>query len=178
MMFILLVFNTYAWFIYATQVSTSITAHVTSWNIEFVTGDEEIVTNIEIVLDRIYPGMDNYEKVIEVHNKGETKAKLSYEFLSFEILGEKFEVGENFSSKDLENKINEEYPFKINIEIDNYDITETNGKGTFKITVSWPYESGDDELDTYWGNKAYEFYSLNPGKSSVLIKMKLIASQV
>jgi len=172
-----MVFNTYAWFIYATQVATSITAHVSSWNIEFVTGNEEIVTNIEIDLDRIYPGMEDYEKIVEVHNKGETKAKLSYEMLSFEILGEKFEVGENLTSEELENKIEQEYPFKINIEIDDYDITEEKGKGTFKITVSWPYESGDDELDTYWGNKAYEFYSLNPGKSSVLIRMNLIASQ-
>lgn len=174
---LLLIFNTYAWFIYATQVSTSISAHVTSWNIEFVTGDEEIVTNIEIDIDRIYPGMENYEKVIEVHNKGEAKAKLSYEFLSFEILGETYEVGDNFTSEDLENKIEQEYPFKINVEISNDNITETNGKGKFKITVSWPYESGDDELDTYWGNKAYEYYSLNPGQKSLLIKMNLIATQ-
>ena len=173
----LLIFNTYAWFIYATEVSTSITAHVTSWNIEFVTGDDEIVTNIEIDLDRIYPGMDDYEKIVEVHNRGETKAKLSYEFVSYQILGETFEVGEDYTSTELENKIEQDYPFKINVQIDTDSIDESNGKGEFKITVSWPYESGDDELDTYWGNKAYEYYSLNPGQKSLLINMKLIATQ-
>ncbi len=173
----LLIFNTYAWFIYATEVSTSITAHVTSWNIEFVTGDDEIVTNIEIDLDRIYPGMDDYEKIVEVHNRGETKARLSYEFVSFQILGDTFEVGDNFTSEDLQNKIEQDYPFKINVQIDTDNIDESNGRGEFKITVSWPYESGDDELDTYWGNKAYEYYSLNPGQKSLLINMKLIATQ-
>ena len=63
---ILLIVNTFAWFIYATRVSLDLSVHVSSWNVEFVSGDEEITTNIEIVLDRIYPGMEEFERVIEV----------------------------------------------------------------------------------------------------------------
>lgn len=33
---ILLAFNTYAWFIYTTRVSSEITAHVSSWDVEFI----------------------------------------------------------------------------------------------------------------------------------------------
>lgn len=173
----LLIFNTFAWFMYATEVSTSMTAHVTSWNIEFAAGEGEIVTNIEIDLDRIFPGMETYEQNISVYNKGESKATLDYEFQSIEILGEKFEVGEDFTSEDLENKIKNAYPFKINIVKDDSNLVGENGEGYFRITVEWPFESGDDALDTYWGNKAYEYYSLNPGKESLHIEMMLIAVQ-
>ena len=33
---LLLLFNTYAWFIYTTKVSTDLTAHVSAWNVDFV----------------------------------------------------------------------------------------------------------------------------------------------
>lgn len=33
---ILLAFNTYAWFIYTTRVSSELTAHVSSWDVEFI----------------------------------------------------------------------------------------------------------------------------------------------
>lgn len=49
--------------------------------------------------------------------------------------------------------------------------------GRFIITLEWPFESGNDEADTIWGNRAYEYYSLNPGKNSIELKLKLIATQ-
>lgn len=176
---ILLIVNTFAWFIYATRVSLDLSVHVSSWNVEFVSGDEEITTNIEIVVDRIYPGMDQFEQTIDVHNKGETPAILTYEIKSLQIMDETFEVSEEsgLTSDDIQNKIETEYPFKINIETGDGSVIQENEQGSFKVTVNWPFESGDDELDTYWGNKAYEYYSLNPGETSLLIKLKLIATQ-
>ena len=70
---LLLVFNTYAWFIYATKVSSSLSVHVSSWNVEFSTGEDETTTNIVIELDRIYPGMETVKKEVSVKNKGEIK---------------------------------------------------------------------------------------------------------
>lgn len=176
---ILLAFNTYAWFIYVTRVSLDLSAHVSSWNVEFVSGSEEITTNIEIVIDRIYPGMEDFERNIEVHNKGETPAVLDYEIKSLKIMDETFEVNEDtgLTSDEIENKIETEYPFKININPGDNGIIEENEKGNFKITVTWSFESGDDEADTYWGNKAYEYYSLNPGTQSIILKLELIATQ-
>lgn len=177
---ILLIVNTFAWFIYATRVSLDLSVHVSSWNVEFVSGDEEITTNIEIVLDRIYPGMDEFERVIEVHNKGETPAILTYEIKSLQVMDENFEVNEDsgLTSDDIQNKIETEYPFKINISTgENSEIGE-NEQGSFRVTVNWPYESGNDELDTYWGNKAYEFYSLNPDKECIVLKLELVATQL
>lgn len=177
---VLLVVNTFAWFIYATRVSLDLSVHVSSWNVEFVSGEDEITSNMEIFVDRIYPGMDTFEKTIEVHNKGETKAALTYEIKSLEIMGEKFEANEEtgLTSEDIENKVEQEYPFKINISTDGNSELDSNEKGNFKVSVYWLYESGNDRLDTYWGNKAYEYYSLNPGKQSIILQLELIATQI
>ena len=175
----LLIFNTYAWFVYATRVSTNLTAHVSSWNVEFTTGEGEIVTNINIDVDRIYPGMETFEKIIEVHNKGETKALLDYKINEVKILDEYYTSREEngMTSEELEEKIKTDYPFKIQIEKDEQELAEGNGNGSFKITVEWPFESGNDENDTLWGNKAYEYYSVNPNEQSIALNLTLIATQ-
>lgn len=176
---LLLIFNTYAWFIYATRVDTDITAHVSSWNVEFKVADQVVTTNLVVAIGRIYPGMDRFEKVVEVHNKGETKAVLNYEIQEFTVMGEKFTVDEENgpTTQDIVDKMNTEYPFKIKIEKDDSLISEGTGDGTFTISLDWDFESGDDETDTTWGNKAYEFYSLHPGENSIEIKMTLKATQ-
>lgn len=176
---LLLVFNTYAWFIYATKVDTSLSVHVSSWDIEFVSGDEEITTNIEIELDKIFPGMVTFERTIEVHNKGETKAYLTYKLESLEIMGETFVVDEKngMTSSELEEKMKNEYPFKILINAEGTGVLEQNGSGSFNISVNWPFESGNDALDTLWGNKSYEFQEKNPNAKSIVLKLTLIATQ-
>lgn len=175
----LLIFNTYAWFIYATRVSADLSVHVSSWNVEFVTGEGDITTNIEIVVDRIYPGMETFERTIEVHNKGETKAVLDYEIESLKIMDDTYEVNEEtgLTTQDIENRIKTEYPFKINIEKNDNQLEQGSKDGYFKITIEWPFDSGDDEKDTIWGNKAYEYYALNPGEKSIELKLQLIATQ-
>lgn len=175
----LLIFNTYAWFIYATRVSADLSVHVSSWNVEFVTGEGDITTNIEIVVDRIYPGMETFERTIEVHNKGETKAVLDYEIESLKIMDDTYVVNEEtgLTTQDIENRIKTEYPFKINIEKNDNQLEQGSKDGYFKITIEWPFDSGDDEKDTIWGNKAYEYYALNPGEKSIELKLQLIATQ-
>ena len=175
---ILLVFNTYAWFIYATRVSSGVSAHVSSWNVEFSTGEDETVTNIVIEVDRIYPGMETVEKNITVKNKGEIRAELDYEIISLKILDEYYEIGENITSEEILNKMQTEYPFKINITKDDTQLSEGIGPGIFSVTVEWAFESGDDEVDTLWGNKAYEYYSQNPDGKSLEIEIVLKAQQI
>ena len=175
---LLLIFNTYAWFIYATRVSSEISVHISSWNVEFTVGEDETTTNVVIAVDRIYPGMENAEKTVTVKNKGEIKAELDYQIMSLKVLDEYYKVGENITAEGLTNKINTEYPFKINITKDDMLLSEGTGNGKFSVTVEWPFESGNDELDTQWGNKAYEYYSLNPGEKSIEIEIKLSAKQI
>lgn len=124
--------------------------------------------------------MERFEKTVEVHNKGETKAILNYEIEEVRIIGETLSVNEKegITTNDVVNKLSSEYPFKINIEKDDSVLSEGTGNGKFIISLDWKFESGDDEADTLWGNKAYEFYSLNPGENSIEIKMTLMASQI
>lgn len=175
---LLLIFNTYAWFIYATKASSSIDVHISSWNVEFTVGEDETVTNILIEVERVYPGMENFEKDITVRNKGEIKAQLDYDIISLKVMDESYTIGENMTSAELENKMKTEYPFKINVIKDDSELRAGTGPGLFSVTVEWPFESGDDELDTLWGNKAYEYYSLNPGEKSIEIEVKLTAKQI
>lgn len=174
---LLLIFNTYAWFIYATRVSSEISVHISSWNVEFSIGEDESITNVVIAVDRIYPGMETAEKVVTVKNKGEIKAELDYQIMSLKVLDENYKVGENITVEELINKINTEYPFKINITKDDTLLTQGVGDGMFAVTVEWPFESGDDELDTLWGNKAYDYYSANTETKSIEIEITLIAQQ-
>lgn len=175
---LLIIFNTYAWFIYATRVATDISVHIASWNVEFATGEDETTTNILVQVDRAYPGMENYLKEITVKNKGEMKAKLDYKIKSLKVMDDKYVVGGNTTDEELKNKIETEYPFKINITKDDSELSQGIGDGKFSISVEWPYESGDDEKDTLWGNKAYEYYKTNPDKKSIEIQLELVAKQI
>lgn len=177
LLILLLSFNSYAWFIYSTKVSTGMSAHVTSWNITFQVGEEMVESNLKIDLDRIYPGMETYEREIIVQNKGEAKASLSYEIEKVTILGNQYEVSESLTSSQLETMLKEEYPFKINIVTNEENMQNDGGYGTFKVTVEWPFESSNDELDTYWGERAYEYYSLHPNMTSLEVIVKLMAIQ-
>lgn len=174
---VLLMFNSYAWFIFATKVSANLTVHVSSWNVVFKVGDTETSTNMIIDVGKIYPGMADFQKVITVYNSGETRAILSYQYKKIILLGVTYEVGDQYTSTQIQNKIENDYPFKTNIAIDQTNFNQVNGTGTFTINVSWPYESGNDTYDTYWGEQAYDYYQNNGDASSLHIELELIAQE-
>lgn len=163
---VLLAFNAYAWFLYNTRVAMDLNVHVSSWEIEFYDShDEKLATQVIVDVERAYPGMETFEKVVSVKNSGEIEAELEYYFKRIDIMGEVYDAeaeGSTLTYEDIENKL-KEYPFNISVTINDENLKD-NGTGSFSVKVEWPYESGNDELDTYWGNKAYEYYSLNPRK--------------
>lgn len=175
---VLLVFNSYAWFIYATRASSSLDVHISSWNVEFTLGEDETVTNILIEVERIYPGMEDFTKEITVKNKGEIKARLDYHINYLKIMDDEYKVGVNITSEELEEKIKTDYPFEINIVKNETELMAGTGEGSFEVTVKWPFESGDDEADTLWGNKAYEYYEQNPEGKIIEIELELTANQI
>ena len=175
---LILAFNTYAWFIYATKVSMGLEIKVSAWNVEFVAGEDEATGNIRIELDSVQPGMEDFEKIIEVHNKGETPATLDYEIKSLKVLEEYYEVSEETGiTEDFIKQKIAEYPFKIEITKDSDEIEAGTGNANFTVSVRWPYESGNDELDTKWGNAAYEYHLQNPDEKSIVLNIDLIATQ-
>ena len=174
----LLMFNTYAWFIYTTKVNTTIDAHVSSWNVEFISKEGGVESNLLVSVDKIYPGMTPFEYDVNVKNEGEMKAKLDYEIRTIRIMDDNYIVSDTLSSQEIENQIKQKYPFKINIISNDSKMDPNGGTGNFKIIVSWDYESGDDSKDTEYGNKAYQFYKDNPDEKTIEMNLILKAVQV
>ena len=106
------------------------------------------------------------------------KAELNYNIKELKVLDERYIVGENITKEELQEKVEKEYPFKINIIKDDAELVQGTGYGKFTISVEWPYESGDDEKDTMWGNKVYEYYKNNSDRKSIEIKLDLTAKQI
>ena len=167
--------NTFAWFIYSNKVSNNITTGVKSWKINFKQDGVDIVNNIEFKIDSIYPGMPDYTNSLSITNIGETAANISYEVEEIKILDE-FYNSDMYSSTDLINRLKDNYPFKMNFSINNQEVG-TGQTSEFTFSLVWPYESGHDEADTYWGKKSASFKEQYPDKEQIAIKVKIIAGQ-
>lgn len=186
---ITLIFNTYAWFLYVNTVSSSITAHVEAWHVEFKVNDEIVEREIPIYIEHAYPGMTTQEKEVTIANDGEKTADLTYAIKSVRIFEDVFvasdqlDTGEaiptgatQMTSAALLQKIQNDYPFTINITTDTNTITSEQ-EGSLVITFAWPYKSGQDALDTNYGTSAYTFYEENPDEQAIELIVRLIVTQ-
>lgn len=177
MLIITLTSSSFAWFIYATKVSTGVSAYIEAWNIKFTAEENNIEEEVSFVIDKVYPGMADDTKSITVYNMGDKIADVQYRLISAKILGVPYIVDELLTSELLENKLASEFPFKITFNLTQEQVNPMSGYTTFSVTVKWPYESGNDELDTFWGNKAYLFSSNNPDDPSIELKVMVSAIQ-
>ena len=182
---LLLTCNSFAWFIYMNKIDSDIDVKVKAWNVSFRFDNQTMSDYIKFDVRDIYPGMEDNKQEVSVTNDGEVAAKLYYEIVSVRIFDKTYSVNDGgFSSSDLENVLNQSYPFKINISSDKEVIDGKGGVAKFIVNVSWPYETLDDngELkdldDTYWGNKAYSYGKEYPDKPCILLNIKLSATQV
>lgn len=176
LLILLLSFNSYAWFIYATKVSTGMSAHISSWNVHFQAGEEEIKTEIMLDFDIIYPGMEIQSKTVTAYNTGETLANLSYEIKTIRILDTTYTTSETLTQEAILSTIDTTCPFDLTFEIDNSNLNSTDGRANFIATISWPME-GNDVLDTEWGELAYEYNKNNPTSPSIHIELVIKAIQ-
>lgn len=176
LLIVLLSFNSYAWFIYATKVSSGMNAHITSWNVKFKAGDEDITTNVVFDVDKIYPGMEDQTKTLTAYNEGEMIAQLSYDIKQIRILDTTYTASETLTSEEIESLL-ADYPFKLTFTIDNSNLNAENGSATFIIMLKWDFESGDDALDTAWGERAYEYNKNYPSSPSIHAEVEVRATQ-
>lgn len=186
---VLVTANTFAWFIYATKVDSNISVHVKAWNIVFQAGENEVVNTININVGDIYPGMDDYSYSVEAYNYSEVAADLHYTILEARILNDRYVTIEgraeyneqvlptDLTSQALENKLLNDYPFAISFDASNDTLSVGNGYETCTLSVVWPYENNQDQLDTYWGMQAYNYKESNPSTSSIAIKIKITITQ-
>ena len=176
LLMITLASNSFAWFIYTTKVSSNISAKVREWNVSFDVNGENVEKTIEINIDSLYPGMTTYTQTLTASNSGEARAQISYEGIRANILGDDL-TGMNYSDIQIINYLRSYYPFSIDFHVSN-DIVQSNSEETITISVSWPYESGQDEEDTKWGNLAYTYHSSHPDTPSIDLSIKITAYQI
>ena len=170
--------NSFAWFVYSTKVSNNITAKVRSWHVNFEIGSGETIEEyIEINIDSLYPGMDSYQKVLRASNSGEADAKINYKIEKATILGDDL-LALYLTDEEILNKIRKDYPFIIDFNVSNNIISKNGGEATIAIDIKWPYESGNDDKDTYWGNRAYDFHKVNSNTPSISLIVKITAIQI
>lgn len=176
---LILVINVLGWYIYISEVSSDITTHVKAWKIDF---DNSVNQDIDFVVDDIYPGMETQTKEIQLSNSGEMDAVVSCSVTQMRILDDTYVAdGTTITGEDLIDSLSNDYPFSVKFYIDGQEVTEKdvpiNTTATIVIEISWPFESGDDETDTYWGNAAYDFMNDNPTTPCIQIMAKVIANQ-
>lgn len=170
--------STFAWFVYATKVATGITAHIDAWNIMFTSEDNSIEEYINFYIPNIYPGMTDFTDSITAYNLGEKNATVSYEVISARILTTNINTEESLITPvQLENMLAGNYPFSITFDLANTELNSSYGQTTFTLNVTWPFESNNDEIDTYWGNQSYTYSANNPDSPSLEILVRISAVQ-
>ena len=182
---VLIAANTFAWFIYMDRVSSDIDVRVKAWNVSFRLNNQAMEDYINFTVDNVYPGMEAYQQSLSVTNDGEVDANLSYNLVSIYVMGDtdSTEGANAMTESQLINHMNTEYPFHIAITTSSSLISHDGGSALFYISVTWPYESysngsSNDDLDTYWGNRAYTFKRDNPTLPCIKVRIKLSAIQV
>ena len=166
---------TLAWFAYIGLVTTGTKIDVKSWLIEFGNNGTPVSSNIVIPLSEIYPGMNTVSETINIKNKGDSNATLSYEITSARILDKYVEA--NGEEGFVEDQLSNEYPFHIDMSLSDTYVNANDGTGEFVISVSWPLDSGHDDDDNDWGSASYEYQQNNPGNPAIEIQVNLKASQ-
>ncbi len=169
---------TYAWFTYGNFVNTKASVDVRSWNVEFKDEDTVVTNSIVVTTDEIYPGMDPITETIDINNYGDSSAILGIEIDEARILNiDNYVVSDVLTAEEVQDSLSHNYPFKINVSLSNNYLTERTGKSTFDVTITWPLDSGNDKLDSYWGLEAYNFIAEEENKllnDSTYVQLKPI----
>ena len=186
---ITLIFNTYAWFMYATTVSTNMSARVEAWKVEFEVDNHTISRVFNIYIEHAYPGMPDQVKSVVIRNRGDKVADIEYAIKSVRVFDERYmaadllDSGETIpsgttssTSSALLSKMQNDYPFHLDFTL-NSGTLAVGQMTTMTLTFDWPYESGDDNTDTSYGTAAYTYNQLNPNSYPIEIFIKLTVYQ-
>ena len=186
---ILLTANTFAWFIYNTMVDVDINARIRAWNIQLEAGDNQIVDYLNIEIEDMFPGMAEFHYLITAQNHSEVNASVIYTLLELDLVGHEFITiegrvmrGEPIESTDLSSdqlidRLANFYPFSFVFDLNNNELEAGIGIADFDIKVNWPFESGRDAEDTFWGIQAANYRALYPTRPSITLKLRITISQ-
>ena len=186
---LLLTANAFAWFVFVSRVDNSIDVYVKAWNIDFENDDQQITDYVTFTVDSIYPGMPAYSRNVTANNYSDVTASLTYSILECSIMGESYVTqegkydagltpdGTEYTSSQIQSMLANNYPFHITLTSSSTVLAPVNGSATYNASITWDYESGNDELDTQWGNMAYTYKNAHPGDPCIFIRVKIYITQ-
>ena len=186
---ITLIFNTYAWFLYATTVSTNLTAHVDAWRVDFAVEESMVEREINFVVAHAYPGMPTVVQTVNIANAGERPADIQFEvrmvrifdtyFMTQDYASEQSSVPTGttiMTPQQLLSKIQNDYPFYLTIQANQNTLVP--GQTSYLTTsFDWAYETGADATDTNYGTLAYDYYENNNGAAAFQTIFKILVIQ-
>ena len=172
---LLLSVNAYAWFVYITRVDTGISATVRSWNVMFQVHDNNIASEVTFNVGEIYPGMPDYNDYALIVNNGASSGEAFFTIKSIQVFNSTY-TDDDYTQGELIDILTANYPFEIDISLTN-NIVAPGHTERFNIDITWPYESGDDALDTYWGNVAYSYLQNDPTATCISITAEVRVNQ-
>lgn len=140
----MLCINAYAWFVYSSNVSGTVTADVVKWAVNFYENNIEI-KEFNIVVSDMYPGMPNYTKTIVIKNASSLNAEFNYSVSNLKVFGV------DYSTNAVEN-LNNNFPFSVIFQYDKGNL-EKNENLTFSVIAKWIYEKNS----YYKLNSDFEF---------------------
>lgn len=168
---------TLAWFVYSGLSTVHTEVNVKAWYIEMKKDGQEVFNNITITMDDIYPGMEPKEEEVRIKNLGDSDAQVNYQIISARILNkDTYTSDDNEHSLYIEDQLAHKYPFHINIDLSKKYVSAKTDETVFKVSISWPLDSGKDELDSIWGNDAYQFKIAEQAKKTADKNYQILAA--
>ena len=148
-----LISSTFAWFAFNNIVNHDMNIDIKAWNVEISEGDGSVSNKLDITLDGFYPGVESTSKTLTISNRGDIDSVVSYKINYLRIFDEVEDVRDQEALLD---SLAHNYPFTFNFSLDK-NILEKSDDAHFSYSISWPLDSGDDNLDSTWGKRAYDF---------------------
>ncbi len=154
--------NIYAWFIFINQSKLDVQGNVASWDVTFYDGDMQ-VQNL-VINEKIYPGMDDYNKTLTVVNDGEVQASFEYTISDLKILGKTIDTT---NQTNVINSLANDYPFSFTMTSTS-DTIAAGESIDFSVDIKWNYEDGGLKpyyrlTNVYDFKEDYDYYNLVSG---------------
>lgn len=144
---------TLAWFAYTNSVSSNMNINLKSWDVKVKKNNTELNNTFSININDLYPGMSDFSDTYTIHNNGDLDAKITYNITYFRIFDTEITTTNGISFAQL----SRDYPFDLELSHQSRFL-EAGSSSSFTVSCTWPFNSGNDALDTQYGQLAYDFY--------------------
>lgn len=173
---------TLAWFAYTNTVTSNMNVNLKTWDIKITKNNTEVSNVFDITINNLSPGMTDFQEDYVIHNNGDIPAKITYNIKYFRLFNTEVTTTNGISFAQLAR----DYPFKLEFTHGSRYLA-ADSTSNFGVSCTWPFDSGNDKLDTQYGQMAYNFYQSEQQlhnqnssyqiRSGLELKIEIVVSQ-